>query len=48
MNSRLTVVATGPVTADALSERGLRVDVLPSRYLFEETLAELVLHWSVK
>jgi uroporphyrinogen-III synthase len=38
LNSNLTVVAIGPVTAETLLEMGLRVDVMPKTYLFEEAL----------
>lgn len=46
MNDRLTIVAIGPVTAASLSELGLRVDVMPAKYLFEEALIELARHWN--
>ncbi|HDQ07080.1 MAG TPA: uroporphyrinogen-III synthase [Candidatus Bathyarchaeota archaeon] len=48
MNSKLTIVAIGPVTAEALSEIGLRVDVIPDRYTFKGALIELACYWSAK
>lgn len=47
MNSRLTIVAIGPTTAETLAEMGLRVDVMPKKHLFEEALSALALHWRV-
>jgi uroporphyrinogen-III synthase len=47
MNSRLTIVAIGPATAETLLEMGLRVDVMPEKHLFEEALNALALHWQV-
>jgi uroporphyrinogen-III synthase len=46
MNSKLTVVAIGPVTADTLVEMGVRVDVMPDRHLFEEAIAALARYWN--
>jgi len=46
MNRKLTVVAIGPVTADALAEMGVKVDVMPDRHLFEEALTALASYWS--
>ena len=48
MNDRLTVVAIGPVTAASLSEMGLKVDVMPAKYLFEDALIELAHHWNAE
>jgi len=48
MNSKLTIVAIGPVTAETLSEMGLRVDIMPDKYTFEETLIKLAHHWNAK
>jgi uroporphyrinogen-III synthase len=45
MNRALTIVAIGPITAKTLRELGLRVDVMPKKYLFEEALKELSQHW---
>ncbi len=48
MNNKLTIVAIGPVTAETLSEMGLRVDVIPDKYLFEEALIALAHYWDTK
>ena len=48
MNSRLTIVAIGPVTAETLSELGLRVDIMPDKYLFEEAIISLAHYWNAK
>jgi uroporphyrinogen-III synthase len=41
MNSKVTVVAIGPITAGALVEMGVKVDVMPERHLFKEASAAL-------
>jgi uroporphyrinogen-III synthase len=41
LNAKVTVVAIGPVTARALSEMGVKVDVMPDEHVFEEALAAL-------
>jgi uroporphyrinogen-III synthase len=46
LNGRVVVVAIGPVTAKALAEMGVKVDVMPDRHLFEEALAALARYWS--
>jgi uroporphyrinogen III methyltransferase/synthase len=46
MNSKLTVVAIGPVTAGALVEMGVKVDVMPDKHLFEEALDALARYWN--
>jgi len=46
MNSKLTVVAIGPVTAEALGEMGVKVDVMPDKHLFEEALTALARFWN--
>ena len=46
MNSKLTVVAIGPVTAGALVEMGVKVDVMPDKHLVEEALAALARYWN--
>jgi uroporphyrinogen-III synthase len=46
MNSKLTVVAIGPVTADTLHEMGLKVDVMPDKHVFEEALTALARYWN--
>jgi len=45
VNSRLTVVAIGPVTAEMLRGLGFKVDVVPERYVFEDALAALARFW---
>jgi uroporphyrinogen-III synthase len=45
LNNKLVVVAIGPVTAGALAEKGVKVDVMPDRHLFEEALAALARYW---
>jgi uroporphyrinogen-III synthase len=46
INDGSTVVAIGPVTAKTLLELGLRVDVIPTKYLFENALQQLSEYWS--
>ncbi|MGQ9719577.1 MAG: uroporphyrinogen-III synthase [Nitrososphaerales archaeon] len=46
MNSRLTIVAIGPVTAKTLFEMGLKVDVMPDKHIFEEALMALARYWN--
>ena len=46
MNSNLTIVAIGPVTAKTLKEKGVRVDVVPDEYLFESALDALAVFWN--
>jgi len=46
MNSKLTIVAIGPVTAEALVEMGVKVDVMPDKHLFEEALIALTRYWN--
>ncbi|WGM88840.1 MAG: uroporphyrinogen-III synthase [Candidatus Bathyarchaeum tardum] len=48
LNNNLTIVAIGPFTADSLTKLGLRVDVMPKKYLFNETLKALAEHWSTQ
>jgi uroporphyrinogen-III synthase len=45
MHSKLTIVAIGPTTAETLAEMGLKVDVMPEKHLFEETLNALAQYW---
>jgi len=47
LNSKVTVVAIGPVTASALIEMCVEVDVMPDKHLFEEALAALARHWNM-
>jgi uroporphyrinogen-III synthase len=46
MNSKLTIVAIGPVTAKALVEMGVKVDVMPDKHLFEEAVIALTRYWN--
>jgi uroporphyrinogen-III synthase len=46
MNGKVTVVAIGPVTADALAEMDVKVNVMPDEHLFEEALEALALYWN--
>jgi len=46
MNSRLTIVAIGPVTAKTLFEMGVKVDVMPDKHLFKEALIALARYWN--
>lgn len=48
VNSKVTTVAIGPTTAEALKEIGVKVDVVPENYLFENALEELAKYWSNK
>ncbi len=45
INSKVTTVAIGPTTAEALRELGIQVDVVPEDYLFEKALAALAEYW---
>jgi uroporphyrinogen-III synthase len=45
INSKVTTVAIGPTTAEALREMGINVDVMPQDYLFEEALTALARYW---
>ena len=46
MLKRLTIVAIGPETAKTLKETGLKVDVTPKRYTFQEALKALASYWN--
>jgi len=48
VNSKVTTVAIGPTTANALKEMGVKVNVVPADYLFENALEELAKYWSTK
>ncbi len=48
VNSKVTTVAIGPTTANALKEMGVKVNVVPADYLFENALEELAKYWSSK
>jgi len=43
---RVTVVAIGPTTAQALQELDVKVDVVPEDYLFDKALDALAAYWS--
>jgi uroporphyrinogen-III synthase len=42
---KVTTVAIGPTTADALKELNIKVDVIPEDYLFDKALDALSKHW---
>ena len=46
LNGKVTTVAIGPTTAEALKELGIEVDVVPEDYLFEKALAALAAYWN--
>lgn len=46
MHNKSTIVAIGPTTAETLAEMGLKVDVMPEKHLFEETLNALGRYWN--
>ena len=46
VNRKVTTVAIGPTTAEALKELGVKVDVVPADYLFENAIVELIHYWS--
>jgi len=46
INGKVTTVAIGPTTGEALKEMGVKVDVMPEDYLFEKALEALAKHWS--
>lgn len=48
INTKVTTVAIGPTTAEALKEMDVKVDVIPKDYLFEEALLALALYWKTK
>ena len=43
---KVTIVAIGPTTAQALNELNIKVDVIPKDYLFEEALSALAEYWT--
>jgi uroporphyrinogen-III synthase len=43
---KITIIAIGPTTAQALKELNIKVDVIPKDYLFEEALNALAKHWA--
>ncbi|HLN89829.1 MAG TPA: uroporphyrinogen-III synthase, partial [Candidatus Binatia bacterium] len=48
INAKVTTVAIGPTTAEALREMGVKVDVMPQNYLFEDALSSLARYWNTK
>jgi uroporphyrinogen-III synthase len=46
IHKKITTVAIGPTTAEALKEIQIQVDVIPKDYLFEEALVALAKFWS--
>jgi uroporphyrinogen-III synthase len=48
VRDKVTTVAIGPTTAEALKEMDVKVDVVPKDYLFEEALEALALYWNTK
>ena len=46
INDKVTTVAIGPTTAEALKELRIKVDVVPEDYLFEKALSALARYWS--
>ncbi len=47
-NEKATVVAIGPVTANALKELGVKAKVMPDAHTFEEALTALADYWNAK
>jgi Uroporphyrinogen-III synthase len=43
---KVTVVAIGPTTAEALNELKVKVDVIPADYLFDKALDALAAYWT--
>jgi uroporphyrinogen-III synthase len=48
VKSKVTTVAIGPTTAEALKEMNVIVDVVPEDYLFENALEALAQYWNTK
>jgi uroporphyrinogen-III synthase len=48
IEEKVTTVAIGPTTAEALREMDIKVDVIPGDYLFENALAALAEFWNAK
>jgi uroporphyrinogen-III synthase len=48
IEERMTTVAIGPTTAEALKEMDIKVDVIPQDYLFENALTALAEFWQKK
>ena len=47
INGKVTTVAIGPTTAEALRGMGIKVAVMPEDYLFEKALAALAFYWTI-
>jgi uroporphyrinogen-III synthase len=48
IKDKVTTVAIGPTTAQALKEMNVKVDVVPENYLFENALDALARYWNTK
>jgi uroporphyrinogen-III synthase len=48
LSEKVTVIAIGPTTAQALQELNIKVDVMPQDYLFENALSALARHWATQ
>jgi uroporphyrinogen-III synthase len=46
MDNRIIIVAIGPITAAALNEIGIKVDVMPEEATFEKALLALSRYWN--
>jgi uroporphyrinogen-III synthase len=46
IREKITIVAIGPTTAEALKEINIQVDVIPTEYLFENALVALATFWA--
>jgi uroporphyrinogen-III synthase len=46
LKRKVTTVAIGPTTAEALKEINVQVDIMPQDYLFEKALTALAEFWS--
>lgn len=45
LDRKVAIVAIGPTTAEALTELGVKVDVVPKDYMFENALEALAAYW---
>jgi uroporphyrinogen-III synthase len=48
IEQKVTTVAIGPTTAQALREMDIKVDVVPKDYLFESALCALAEYWNAQ
>jgi uroporphyrinogen-III synthase len=46
LTEKITIIAIGPTTTQALKELNIKVDVIPKNYLFEDALTALAEHWA--